>query len=526
MREILNQVLGYLRGIWRFRWLVLAIAWVVSLGGWAYVAEIPNEYRASARVYVDTRSVLEPLLRGLAVGSDINQRLNLMTRLLLTRPNLEKVARATDMHLQAGTDAQMEGIIGRLRSGTQIGSARGENLYTLSYNSRNPQEAYAVVQAMLDLFVEGSLSDTRTDSEMARRFIDEQIEAYEQRLEQAEQRLADFRRDNVGMLPSDRGDYYQRLQSAQTELASTELQLREAERRRDEIQRQISGEEPTFGIMGPMSPSSGRRSVNPELEARIQGLRERLDELSLTYTDKHPDIRSIKRTLGVLEQEYEEALAQLPPELDSPRGGGGLDANPVFQQLRMAQSNAEIEVSALEVRVADQRRRIEELQNLVNTIPDIESELKRLNRDYSVNQENYKALLQRREQAAMSQNIEDQGERVQFRIIEPARVPTSPSAPNRMALFTGVLVLGLGAGGGLAFVMSQLRPVFDDRRTLNRTTGFPVLGNVVLHASEQQRHRERLWLLTFIGLTVLLLLAYGATIATAGRYLKPLGQLF
>lgn len=525
MHEILTQVLGYLRGTWRFRWLTLAIAWVVSIGGWAYVAEIPNEYRASARVYVDTRSVLQPLLRGLAVGSDINQRLNMMTRLLLTRPNLEKVARATDMHLQAGTDAQMEAVIGRLRSGTQIGSARGENIYSLSYNSRDPEEAYAVVQAMLDLFVEGSLSDTRTDSEMARRFIDEQIAAYEQRLQEAEQRLADFRRDNVGMLPSDRGDYYQRLQSAQSQLERTELELREAERRRDEIQRQISGEEPTFGIMGPMSPS-GRRSVDPELEGRIQALRERLDELSLTYTDKHPDIRSIKRTLETLEQEYAEALAQLPPESGLPQGGGALETNPVFQQLRMAQSNAEIEVSALQVRLADQRRRINELQGLVDTIPDIESELKRLNRDYTVNQENYRTLLQRREQAAMSESVEDEGERVQFRIIEPARVPTSPSAPNRSALFTGVLLLGVGAGGGLAFLLSQLRPVFDDRRTLNRITGFPVLGNVVFHRSEQQRQRERLWLLTFVGLSLLLLLAYGATVATAGRYLKPLGQLF
>lgn len=525
MHEIMSQVLAYLRGIWRFRWLVLVIAWVVSLGGWAYVAEIPNEYRASARVYVDTRSVLEPLLRGLAIGSDINQRLSMMSRLLLTRPNLEKVARSTDMHLRAGTDAQMDAVIGKLRSGTQIGSARGENIYSLSYSSRNPQEAYDVVQAMLDLFVEGSLSDTRTDSEMARRFIDEQIEAYEQRLEAAEQRLADFRRENVGMLPSDRGDYYQRLQRAQAELERTQLELREAERRRDEIQRQISGEEPTFGLMGPASPT-GRRSVDPELEGRIEKLRERLDELSLTYTDKHPDIRSIKRTLETLEQEYEEALAQLPPESSQSQTGGALETNPVFQQLRMAQSNAEIEVSALQVRLADQRRRIKELQDLVDTIPNIESELKRLNRDYTVNQENYRTLLQRREQAAMSQNVEDEGERVQFRIIEPARVPSSPSAPNRLALFTGVLVLGLGAGGGLGFVMSQLRPVFDDRRTLNRVTGFPVLGNVVFHASEQQRQRQRLWLLAFIGLSVLLLAAYGATVATAGRYLKPLGQLF
>lgn len=525
MHELLNQVLGYARGIWRFRWLVLAVAWVVSLGGWAYVAEIPNQYRASARVHVDTRSMLAPLLRGLAVGTDVNQRISMMTRMMLTRPNLEKVARATDMHLQAATEAQMDGVIGRLRSGTQIQGTREGDIYTLSYNSRSPDEAYRVVQAMLDVFVEGALADTRSDSEMARRFIDQQIAAHERRLEEAEERLANFRRQNIGMLPSDRGDYYQRLQRAQNELESTELQLQESQHRRDEIERQLTGEEPTFGIMGPIqSGPAGRRSVDPELEARIQRLQERLDELSLSFTDQHPDIRSIKRTLAQLEEQHEALLAQLPPE-EQP-AASRLETNPVFQQLRMAKSNADIEVSALQVRVAEQQRRIEELQEMVDTIPQIESELKRLDRDYAVNQENYRALLQRREQAAMSQDIEDQGQQVQFRVIEPARVPRSPASPNRPVMFTGVLVLGVGAGGGLAFLLSLLRPVFDDRRTLNRLTGFPVLGNVGYNRSEQQRQRERLWLLAFIGVSLLLLLAYLVTIVTAGSYLRPLGQLF
>ena len=115
--------------------------------------------------------------------------------------------------------------------------------------------------------------------------------------------------------------------------------------------------------MGPMAPGpSGRRSVDPELEARIQRLQERLDELSLSFTDQHPDIRSIKRTLEQLEQQREALLAQLPAESPMQQQGGNLEANPVFQQLRMAKSNAEIEVSALQVRVAEQRRRIEELQ--------------------------------------------------------------------------------------------------------------------------------------------------------------------
>lgn len=522
MHEILNQVLGYLRGIWRFRWLVLAVAWLVSFVGWAYTAEIPDEYRSSARVYVDTRTMLAPLLRGLAIDPDIDQRVRMMTRMLLTRPKLENVARSTDMHLAATTEAQMDALINKLRSGVQIQGSRDENIYELSYRSLDPEESYTVVQALLDSFVEGALSETRTDSDLALRFIDQQIAAYEQRLNEAERRLADFKRENVGMLPGERGDYYSRLQRAQAELRETELSLREAERRRDEIERQLSGEEPTFGIMG---PDGGSRSADPALEMRIQALQQRLDELSLNFTDRHPDIRSIKRKLEDFKQQRQEALAA-QAGVPATRNQGNLETNPVFQQLRMAKANADIDVSSLQVRVEEQRRRVEELQRLVDTIPKVEAELKRLNRDYSVNQENYVALLRRREQAAMSQDVEDQGEQVQFRVIEPARLPRAPFAPNRPALITAVLLLALATGGGLAFLLSLLRPVFDDRRTLNNVTGFPVLGNVVLHRNEQQRLRERFELLALASTSLLLFLAFAGTLATEASYLKPLGRLF
>jgi polysaccharide chain length determinant protein (PEP-CTERM system associated) len=523
MHEILSQVLGYLRGIWRFRWLVVAVAWAVSMVGWGYAAALPDEYRSSAKVFVDTRTMLAPLLKGLAVDPDIDQRVRMMTQMLLTRPTLEKVARATDMHLEATTEPQMDAVINRLRAGISIGASRDANIYSLAYNSRDPEGAYRVVQALLDIFVEGSLSETRSDSDMARRFIDQQIAAYEQRLEEAERRLAEFKRENVGMLPGERGDYYSRLQQAQNTLNETELELREAERRRDEIERQLSGEEPVFGIMGPGGTAGP--SVDPALDARIQSLQQRLDELSLSFTDRHPDIRSIKRKLEEFKQQRQEAIAERSANPAAVQPGAELETNPVFQQLRMAKSNADIEVSSLQVRLEEQKSRVEELQQLVDTIPKIEAELKRLNRDYSVNQENYLALLQRREQAAMSQDVEDQGEQVQFRITEPARVPRSPSAPNRPALFSAVLVLGVIAGGGLALLLSLLRPVFDDRRTLNRITGFPVLGNVIMHRTEQQRNRMRLELMALIAASLLLLLAYGFTLFTEGNYLKPIGQM-
>ncbi|MFN2349111.1 MAG: XrtA system polysaccharide chain length determinant [Thioalkalivibrio sp.] len=520
MHEIFGLILAYVRGMWRYRWLALGLAWAICIAGWLHVSQMPDQYQASARVHVDTDSMLRPLLRGLAVDTNIRERVNFMTRTLLTRPNLEKVARITDMHLDARTDAQMDGVIARLRSGISILGSDEHNLYTLSYSDANPERAHAVVQALLTIFVESALGDTRVDSDMAQRFIDQQIAEYEQRLGAAEQRLANFRRDNVGMLPGERGDYYQRMQQAQSQLEDARLRLREAENRRDEVQRQLAGEEPTFGIVGGGLP----QAATSALDGRIQNMEQRLDEMLLSYTEQHPDVISLRRTLRNLERQKQQELALLA-ESRSGMADPQLDSNPVYQQMRMTLSNAEVEVSSLRVRVQEYQAQVDELQRMVDTIPNIEAELKRLDRDYSVNRENYEQLLRRRESASMSQSVEDRGEQVQFRVVDPARVPLSPSGPNRPMLFAAVLFLGLVAGAGLAFVVAQLRPVFDDRRLLNALTGFPVLGTVTQVMDRRTRIRERVELMSFASVTGALLVAFGLMVMLGGLQMHLVERL-
>lgn len=517
MDEILAQAMAYLRGIWRYRWVALVVAWLVALTGWAYVQQLPDRYQASAQVHVDTESLLRPLMSGLTVEPNIQRRVEMMTRTLLTRPTLEQVARETDMHLRATTEAQMNAVIEALRRDLSIrGGGRGAaNLYTVAYTAEDPRQAYAVVQALLNQFVEGFLGDGRVDSDIAQRFLDQQIREYERRLEAAEQRLADFRRQNAGLLPGDRGDYYQRLQNAQESLRQTELQLREAVNRRDEIQRQLAS-----GAVN----SGSNISLTPTLDARIENIQQRLDELSLSFTDRHPDIIALRRTIEDLEQQRGEALDLFRTGMRT--DASVLEENPVFQQMRMGLSQAQVEVSALEVRAAEHRSRISELQQLVDTVPGVEAELKRLDRDYNVNQQNYVELLQRRERAAFSMSLEDGGERVQFRVIEPARVPLSPSAPDRFRLSTAVLFMGLLGGAGIGFLLSQFRPMFYDRRVLNSVTGLPVLGTVGLASNAPRRLRERIDIVAFVAAGAILLAVYGVVVTTDFLDLTILQRVF
>ena len=108
MNEQISLIFGYLHCMWRYRWSALFIAWVVALLGWLFVYSLPNQYRAEAVVYIDTTSIMKPLLQGLALDTDSQDELNIMTRVLLSWENLLSVIRETDMDLGIETPAEFE----------------------------------------------------------------------------------------------------------------------------------------------------------------------------------------------------------------------------------------------------------------------------------------------------------------------------------------------------------------------------------------------------------------------------------
>ncbi len=469
MYELLQQALGYLKVASRYKWWGVATAWMICLAGWAFVSQMPDKYTATAKVYVDTRSVLRPLLRGLTIQPDVSARVRLMTRLLFTRPNLEKVARMTDLDLTAKDEKGMEAIVNRLKNSLEISSSRQENIYSLSAHDSDPQLAKRLVQAMLTVFVEQALGESRKDSDSAQRFLIQQIKEYERRLRVAEKNIEEFKRKNYGLLPGQGGDLYEQLQKAHSQLEEAKLALMEAVNRRDEIARQLEDEEPMF-------MEFGEETLSP-LETRIQALESRLDDMLLQYTSKHPQVIALKHSIAQLKKQQAEQTneAMLPDD------GSGGEANPIFQQMRIALSEAEANVASLKARVKIYEKKIETLKNQMDERLKVETALKSLNRDYSTIMDNYNELLSRREQASLSESVEQNTDTVKFRVVDPPQVPSKPSAPNRILLSVGVLGGGFLVGFGLTILLALLRPTFISVQQLREILQLPVLGSVSMN---------------------------------------------
>lgn len=486
MSKELDLVLIYARGVWHRRWLVLLVAAIVSMLGWATVFLMPDKFEVTARVYLETKSMLRPLLRGLAVESNVTEETaRVLRRTLLNRPFLEKVARKTDMDLETETPRAFEIMLQELSKKLSIAQDRRQNIYTISYQNKDPQRAARVVEELLNLFVEEALGATRRDTGTTRRFLNEQISENEAKLEAAEEALKEFKRRNVGFIPGENLDYFGQLGAANERLRRAELELEERKNQRNELTKQLAE------VKSTISMSSGDIDGRPRsaIGRRIRNIESRLDELVMKYTENHPDVLSTRRILSELKKQQAEQ-AKTEPNMDR------LGENPVFQELKISLGRAEAQVAALQVRVEQYRERVSYLRRMIDTIPQVEADLSKLNRDYSVIRENYEELVKRRESAKLSYAAEKSDD-IQFKVIEPPRVPLVPISPNRPLLLTGVLFAGIGLGVGLIVLMMQLKPTFDSRTVLKEATGLPVFGSVSMSLTGPQLKKERIQVVLF-----------------------------
>ncbi|OYX31865.1 MAG: chain length-determining protein [Hydrogenophilales bacterium 32-62-9] len=497
MDQVLQQILGYAKATWQRRWWGVAVAWLACIVGWTWVMTIPDRYEASSRVYVDTQTLLKPLLQGLTAEPNVEQQIKLMTRQLVSRPTLEKVARMTDLDVKAKTPEQTEAMLNSLASKIAIGDAGQENLYTIKFQDANADLAKKVVQSLLTIFVETSLGKTRQDISSSQRFIEDQLQQYQQKLTDSENALKEFKQKHIGMMPGQGGDYYAKLAEVSAQLRQAQLDQQEAINRRNQLKQQLADEEPEL-------VAAAAATTDGEIDSRIQALQKQMDQLRLQYTDLHPDIQANKRLVERLEAQKKTDMAARKAD-----PAGSKIQNPVYQQLTIAIAEADATVASLQARVGEYQRRYNELRSASNMVPQVEQEYTQLMRDYDVYRQNYDALLKRRESVTMSGEVESKTDTVDFRVIDPPFVPSQPAWPNRPMLLSLVTLGGLGAGVVVAFLLSQLRRTVTDRRVLRELTGLPLLGAVSRVETDETRRRKRKGLLTYLAALGSLIAAYG-----------------
>jgi len=511
MDELISQVTTIARGMWKHRWRGLIVAWVVALIGVVTVMTVPDKYEASARIYVDTQSILKPLMSGLAVQPNVEQQVMMLSRTLITRPNVEKLIRMADLDLGNSTKAEQEALIDEVTKALQIKNVGRDNIYTLAYRDTNPDKAKKVVQSLVSVFVESSMGSTRQDSDAAKKFIEEQIKTYVTKLEEAEARLKEFKLRNIDLQSSDGRDMAGQLGTISEQLRQARLELREAENAREAARKQLDVERATSS-KNLMSDNSAAIST-PEIDARIDAQKRNLDALLQRFTEQHPDVAGARRLIKDLEDQKRKEIAELRKvALANPTASPSSNTL-AYQELSRVMATSEVLVASLRARVAEYDARYAKAREAMKTAPQIEAEFAQLNRDYEINKKNYNDLVSRRESATMSGDLDSATGVADFRLIDPPRASPKPVAPNRLLLMPLALLAALGAGLGVTFLLSQLRAVFYDAYAMSEALGLPLLGVVSLVVDDGTSQRRRSELKKFFAATAALVVVFGLGMA-------------
>ena len=499
MHAQINEIYAYLHGLWRYRWSALLIAWIVGVLGWLFVYALPDQYEAKAVVHIDTSSIMKPLLKGLAVETDPAEQLMVMTRVLLSRENLLVVMRETDMDLAVDTPEEREEMVQELASKIWLSSGgssrRGApaSIYQISYESPSPEMAYKVVSTLLNTLIEDTLNSGRTDTVMAQDFLSEQIAEYEKRLAESEKRMAEFKKKNVGFMPNEKGGYYSRLQRSEEEISDTKSQLRLAKLRLANLQQQLSGQ---AAVTGGMSAESA---------TRLRDYQNKLDDLLMQFTNEHPDVQAMRSRIARLR-------ASMAAGSDLENSGPVDKTSVLYQELKIQESEARLEVGKLQIILAERQRNLEELQESIDIIPQVEADLTKMDRDYQLTKERYLSLVERRESAKLAQKVEQNSNEITFKVVEAPVVPLIPSAPNRLLLLAGVLAVALAAAGGWSVLMFLLFPTFVDFKQLRKAIDLPVLGAVSLQMTDEQISHRKTQLTSFLLAMSLLFGVFGGVL--------------
>jgi polysaccharide biosynthesis transport protein len=512
MNSFYDQLFSLFYLIWRKRWYALTAVWSVCLIGWGVVALVPNQFEATARIFVQpNRSIA--ILTG-EQNNNAFRQVDTIKKTLVNRSNLEKVIRRTDLDLTVEDDSEMEKLIDTLVENIALKS-QGEDLFTVSYVSKdrklsdqeNANLSKRVVQNLINLFLEDNMKGDREQLNSVIRAVDEQLGDLKTRLEEAEKSKADFERANYGNLPG-AGNFATRLEQARVEYNNSEQRVAELSSARGALAANLSSIPPTVEGQSTilMMPGGDTRADPGSTAGRIEVMERQVSQyFAQGLTESHPDVVIAKSQLTQLRQQLSiEQKTQKKAGMPTvPRM-----ANPLYTQVRFQLSQKDAELAAARSSYSRLAGEIAMLSGKTEASPGLEADRAKINRDYDTIKSTYEDLLRKREKAYQNLKSETSTEPLTIRVIDSPEVPLKPVAPNRPLLISMVLLAGSLLGLTIAFVMSQAHTTYMDVTRLREAVNLQVLGSITSISSEQQRNQGKTWLLVFLGALIGLMIVY------------------
>jgi protein tyrosine kinase modulator len=435
----LDRILSVAR---RRKWLAI-VAFTAPLSiGLTITAAMPSIYRATATVIVDRQQVPETFVTS-TVTSALETRLHTISQETLSRSRLEALISQFDLYPELRQRLFPEEVVDRMRSdialelkGVDVRGARQATVaFTIGYTGLVPETVARVTNTLASFYIEENQKVRERQAAGTADFLRQQLQDTKERLDTQERQVSEFKRRNLGELPQQMDANLSTLERLHMQLRLNSDSQTRLEERRASLAAQLAE---ASAAPGSGTPESGA--------ARLDRLRQTLQELRSRYTDRYPDVVEAQAEIEALTRQLTEAKAKGRTDVDT-----SISASPHVLRLREARSLIEAETKALKSEEQHLKTLINTYQHRVEQSPRREQEFKELARDYETTRELYQSLLKKYEEASIAENMEQRQQGELFRIIEPAVPPKRPvTSPIRLILMTIAVSVGLAIGAIVA----------------------------------------------------------------------------
>lgn len=493
-----QQIFSYLGIFYRRRYLVLCVAMVVTALVIGISYRLPKKYQADSTVLIET-NVISSLVKGIAVSPDIDSRIRVLRYAMLSRDMITKTLTEMDSGIFVKSDAEQQEFVSAMQQRVKI-STRGHDLFTVSLEDGDPRFCQQFINTLVTKYVDENLSSKRDETYGANRFLQEQIDLFKHKLDDAENAIIEMRRSQGIYLPLDEGSVMTEIKALQDEAEKVEQDIDELRSRKATLSVQLKSISPTldFDIF-----AGGLEEGPMGEDPRIKQLEERLKVLLLNYTEQYPEVIRIRALIEALRAQSaaDQAAAELlqagagqVPGLDSGQlteedigqSGEGKEkqgatsmtsVNPMYQAMQQKIMDLDAEISSLATRKRRIAKSIAEREQSLREVPVNRKQLSVLVQERDSIRTVYQQLLGRLGQSEVSKQMEIGDKASTFRIVDPAVLPETPVFPDMVKMILLAMVLGLGCGGGLAFLLDFLDSSLRNPQQLE-AMGLPLLAMI------------------------------------------------
>ncbi len=335
-----------------------------------------------------------------------------------------------------------------LKKRIKIEQKRGLDIILFKSDSPSPVEAAYIVNAYINAYYEYNLKSNRTRFTLTREFLEKQREDKANQLKEAENRVSEFQKQtNVVALDEQATKLVQQISDFESQMKAAEIEAASKQKALEEFRKTLSEKDKEISKYIESLAAEPYIKTLQEQIARLEVQKEVvIAQQNLKNPENDPNVIQYANSIRDLQQRLNSKLTQIESSLTAYTPSE-------LRQLSTEVLKLDLEVKSALARATELKNVLKSFEARFNQLPAQSIQFARLERERLSNEKLYLLLEEKYQEAVISErsipsNVE---------IIDPARVPNTPSKPNRKLIVIIGFILGFGLAAGFVF----LKKFFD-----------------------------------------------------------------